>query len=1374
MTELYPNDIIRVYQTDGISKTVLITNITSTMIYATEPPTTELSIPHKEGILEGIDKIIILHRSAPKGYAELHGFTLGKSVKLEIANHIIYGIIESHEEDMIGVSDGETTYYIDFEYEASPPLGISIELNEVLFDQDDEFIVKPSNQHRYNLEEQLADLLNSSMSPNMSVYKVQRQRIQNLRFKELYELYTLPSLQPKSVPHESLLHKQLVKWIQPRVDATRNLHDVNDVNMTSTFIRGIEEWMDSKDSYKNKYEKIFSVYVPVRQEGETVSEIVEGFIPRATTVKSERRNIYEVSRPWVNQVYAPYTLGSSDRIQRTGHIVHPWHSIQYSKLFLPNTELMLKVALNELSPFYKIRKCISTNPSLLFKQSVQMNELNVPSLPVIMKQPIGSYYSIDSFFSKIEPFLIYQHQTTSQYLPLIRTNLTQHIKSYKLAIRNVNVQDSDPIAPLPDEFNLDEYHYSNETISEWVLTMLREDNMQVGMNMLSLSLNHDAKSNISKYVDKEAKPLPPLAKVYKNIQQLKKDNFKDGKKEIYYDEALDPNSIFYDLVDKYDSNIKLIAKELQQVHSLTPYNASQLANDIIDKHKVIRPGDYAKLDSEFPAYYKRIGYEWKLDETCSDVPYSCATSNPTCIDTDTCDDSPFALKQNIVATMLNEYALDTYTGQHEFTKMKKKQLSHSILLKKKLKFIRREQMYKYNKSFLQLRVSKPSQVSPYESILHLILLKPNESKYVELLQFIRMYTRDAKEEDVEWKYCKQTQLKLIPVFLNVLANAYQDGSYEQKIIQYKQMSDFEQGDDGIWYHKHSGFPLDTAEYKESFDDLVRTGELESVELLDVPRMMTRFTKLLEELIILFTTAMRIQLVPYYTFMINGILHMTGEQNVGQMIIYCLGYVAALVDIYALTPSTKQCKDDYYHCLLNHVKPAILKIVQKNDLDANIEQLFEVTESYLQKEFKLISNKAEVKLLRQRQQNLTYVPIISSWTTFLPPRITHVVEVEGKDLNQLSMYIISTLYKLVHSKRPLIMTDQGPKKENACHLDLSESIFQDIHRMKHRYSNLALSIPKPVQPLQERLDQIKGVYNLDPKQIDVNELVIPGFEGIKNVPEFSSTLETKHRRLQAIGLNMINFTDWNEITPSYSIQFLQTMIRCIGSSYPMYIMSKLTLSDSDDSPIPVSMQKMLFPSHANLIETKVSNYYKPLDEYKTMSPHILTTILGSLEVKKILQDIQLPFHHVNADQLQLKYKEYIYSIFSIYIQEAGTQQDTVIQLLNTFIDMIKQDMEMINVSEDIIREQNLKIKLRETSRIKKRLQEATDDSYVTNMLRNFNLDEEAAEFRKQEYSTRAWELNERRLDEESHIANEYQHEQNEEIESALAEYEDESS
>ena len=106
----------------------------------------------------------------------------------------------------------------------------------------------------------------------------------------------------------------------------------------------------------------------------------------------------------------------------------------------------------------------------------------------------------------------------------------------------------------------------------------------------------------------------------------------------------------------------------------------------------------------------------------------------------------------------------------------RKENLRSVIRNKTNKFLKKDKLYEKIGNMLD---QEEIVVSPYE-LLRDEILSQNDivSKYDNILKFINQYCRIADlNEDDNWYYCIDTNIKLLPTFFNDLAEGFQKKQY---------------------------------------------------------------------------------------------------------------------------------------------------------------------------------------------------------------------------------------------------------------------------------------------------------------------------------------------------------------------------------------------------------------------------------------------------------------------------------------------------------------------------------------------------------------------------------------------------------------------
>lgn len=341
-----------------------------------------------------------------------------------------------------------------------------------------------------------------------------------------------------------------------------------------------------------------------------------------------------------------------------------------------------------------------------------------------------------------------------------------------------------------------------------------------------------------------------LSKKYSNIEELEADN----NKTIFFDAIYD-NTV-YSLINEYttekesmDSSqfFQFLTNKLMDILNMTKKNALREANAIINEKREIINDDYAllldKRDHKNYIYIRKDSV-WVLDDKFKsdfyidsnkilcDINKDCITKDDKCIS------NTLFLKNNnkedidkILSNFHAKYNLSIQELQgkisekYEFSKSYIEKIKH---INYKNSLVNNDLLLKYYKEPDETIV-----ISPYEEILDKILGLPDIIKRYEFIKkFCLKYTREALNlENVNWLYCNKTGIKLIPLFLLKLANAFiEKDNYRIQLDTICAEQGTISDDNNYWVDKHSGFIIKAIEFdtEEGFDEKgykLKTNEL---------------------------------------------------------------------------------------------------------------------------------------------------------------------------------------------------------------------------------------------------------------------------------------------------------------------------------------------------------------------------------------------------------------------------------------------------------------------------------------------------------------------------------------------------------------------
>lgn len=542
------------------------------------------------------------------------------------------------------------------------------------------------------------------------------------------------------------------------------------------------------------------------------------------------------------------------------------------KSFLNNKKLFLKDYLNkktryeqieitnftsdyEYDNFYKNIKYISSiSDEKNYNKFIDTIIPKIKNFMELIKNNIKENEYIVSYnkmLSQLEPFHIYYDDLTFNNYRVMCDVINDEIQKYKK--KNIlndisyekykNIRNSEYIKYSLYYSNvinlLDNYNIFNKNISEeeFIKLCLEKDG---GMFLQSNIANINFKNFVGIKLDKSSVQeklimlntdetdgcsIYIIAKKYDTISQLENDNNKD----IYFDKDKDPTryDIYEELKDKYDYDdidderlFMFLKKFLISNIGLTIENATRDAVSMIDQKRLVVQDDLCVLtDGVKNAYYKRNNNYWVLDRTINESYFKDKTKL-LCNSSDICISSNLECRtiENKIQQDSKEY-LNKVLTDIEIEQKKTKDEVEELLIKK------------YNQSLINLKFKitnsySPNEIkeklnqeyvmneggkSPYSDLLNAILSQSDFlKKQHDILKFENMFTVAGKTKYI--RNCKDTDSKLFPTFLSLLARAYINDTYNETIDQIcKDQGEISDNGD-TWVDKYSGLVIKELDY----------------------------------------------------------------------------------------------------------------------------------------------------------------------------------------------------------------------------------------------------------------------------------------------------------------------------------------------------------------------------------------------------------------------------------------------------------------------------------------------------------------------------------------------------------------------------------
>lgn len=356
-----------------------------------------------------------------------------------------------------------------------------------------------------------------------------------------------------------------------------------------------------------------------------------------------------------------------------------------------------------------------------------------------------------------------------------------------------------------------------------------------------------------------------LTKRYTSVADLQKDN----NTETFYDAEFDDTP--YHILDKYKDSKKImlpekfvsfLAENLVQKHDCPREKSVDLAKRLISGRKIVSEGEYAileikphlpKEDNELTekekqeiheeanirskkSYYFRKKENWVHVEDVDEESFIdtkdmfCNMEKKCSIQTnqlgDTCENEEDTAKR--MREIARKKIAKEFDRRYEISSDDMKVKLETDIIKHihyihrclRLKSVKMEKVNNYCYALGSL-LSQREEVmqSPYIELRGLILGQDDfVKKQQDIVKFFNIFCREPLEslqEDSHWKYCKETNTKLLPDFLYELAYCYiSGGDYNLKLEEICHTHGIRSDSGNMIEDKYSGFMIRMIEYTD--------------------------------------------------------------------------------------------------------------------------------------------------------------------------------------------------------------------------------------------------------------------------------------------------------------------------------------------------------------------------------------------------------------------------------------------------------------------------------------------------------------------------------------------------------------------------------
>ena len=579
-----------------------------------------------------------------------------------------------------------------------------------------------------------------------------------------------------------------------------------------------------------------------------------------------------------------------------------------------------------------------------------------------------------------------------------------------------------------------------------------------------------------------------LVKRYLELDELLDDN----GKIIYVDKNLDQTR--YDIVNEYPVERDTMSSEefedflkdkLIENVGLSEATAAKDAVAMVSGKRAVEEGEYAALeidDGEKTYYYKRVGNQWERDETIPEVKMNesefCNIQKPCIKVKEECATNEVAEEERegkTLDSLINEFNIKYEVSKEDLERLIQNRFAFFTYRMNVLKKIRFDEKTKYSDRDLKMGLDAEEEddivISPYVKLRDAILGQQDLVKRnSDISRFHTQFTRDASEdagEDPYWFYCKETNQKLMPVFIVTLAKTFNQDQYNYvKVLDQICASQGKLSDDGnAWVDEHSGYVINQVSFdtEEGYDDtgfkaISREIIQEDLRAVRADELERKFSdpnaEKINNVIQAMASYMGFSVEPMQEFIIRNTLLITSrivpseaEYNKKRDALAKKGkkvpsfadayhtsmmlvtFVYLLVGIQTSVPSIKTrkqfpgCKksfegfpldgsgDDsgiqYVACVANKIKSGVSpwSVLKKMNATGIAKRMKDIINKYVVPDAAIQTqfNEKREFLLVEKDSDVPVELDISKWQTFLPPLVP--ISTEPHDLNEYTKDLI---------------------------------------------------------------------------------------------------------------------------------------------------------------------------------------------------------------------------------------------------------------------------------------------------------------------------------------------------------------------------------
>jgi len=527
---------------------------------------------------------------------------------------------------------------------------------------------------------------------------------------------------------------------------------------------------------------------------------------------------------------------------------------KFLQVVIPNAWTIIRF-INKTQKQYSFRSIVSMlEPFMIYEKDISYTQYKLISK--IIRKKIEEFKK--SFQEKTREFSDYKNY---KYDVAKKPDLIPNIFSEKRELTELLYTGYKIGGPLEKPKEL---KHTNDEILHKMLTTDDAELFTLLMQSLMIPLvTHDSILNTEEpteidWMDENGRNradcgIQVLAKKYTKIDDLLKDN---GNEDVFFDKEFDQTN--YSIMKKYEKEKKemldeqkfadFLAENLVQKHDVDRQKSAELTQILIAGKKRVSEGQYAvleiapklpkdtaSLDSdnfEMEArtkytYYIRKKNQWVHEESLDEMAFMdsatlfCNLKSLKCIKNtdDKSADKACEFGSAYLYKLEHKKAVKEFERRYDVTRDSlEKTLETKIIKQTRLSSriqtllsIQREKtnLLAYHLGLRAQHIGDDLIVSPRAELLRKIYgQKDFIEKQIYIVKFFEKYCREPmvaeRDEDPYWKYCIDTNTKLIPSFVCELANQFVyfgEQSYAAKLNEIISVQGIEE--DGFIYDRHT-------------------------------------------------------------------------------------------------------------------------------------------------------------------------------------------------------------------------------------------------------------------------------------------------------------------------------------------------------------------------------------------------------------------------------------------------------------------------------------------------------------------------------------------------------------------------------------------